>query len=102
MLDTVMGIRAIEVFTPAVCHLLKLPSKPLTHLPSLEVDVEFEEIYAMAKAMWKGTVIAESDNCQTVEGNTYFPADSLKKEFFTDSPTQPAYAAGRELQITSA
>jgi uncharacterized protein (DUF427 family) len=41
----------------------------------------------MAKAIWKGAVLAESDNCETVEGNTYFPADSLKKEFFTDSST---------------
>jgi uncharacterized protein (DUF427 family) len=37
------------------------------------------------KASWKGTVIAESDDTVVVEGNHYFPADSLKAEFFEDS-----------------
>ncbi len=41
----------------------------------------------MAKAIWNGAVIAESDSCKTVEGNLYFPAESLKNEYFTDSPT---------------
>lgn len=37
------------------------------------------------KATWKGTVIAESDNTVVVEGNHYFPADSLKMEHFAKS-----------------
>ena len=37
------------------------------------------------KAMFNGQVIAESDETVMVEGNHYFPADSLKQEFFTDS-----------------
>ncbi len=37
------------------------------------------------KAIWKGTVIAESDDTYELEGNQYFPAESLKKEFFQDS-----------------
>ncbi|MGL5035589.1 MAG: DUF427 domain-containing protein, partial [Microcystaceae cyanobacterium] len=41
----------------------------------------------MAKAIWNGTVLAESDRCEIVEGNYYFPPDSLKKEFFQDSNT---------------
>jgi uncharacterized protein (DUF427 family) len=41
----------------------------------------------MAKATWNGTVIAESDKTEVVEGNHYFPADSIKKELFKDSPT---------------
>lgn len=32
--------------------------------------------------MWEDTVIAESDRCVVVEGNQYFPVDSLKLEFF--------------------
>jgi uncharacterized protein (DUF427 family) len=36
----------------------------------------------MAKAIWNGTVIAESDNTEKVEGNHYFPADSIKAEYF--------------------
>jgi uncharacterized protein (DUF427 family) len=35
----------------------------------------------MPKAIWEGTVIAESDNCVVVEGNQYFPPDSVRKEF---------------------
>jgi len=36
------------------------------------------------KAVFNDVVIAESDNCQQVEGNFYFPPDSLKKEYFSD------------------
>ncbi|MFQ5605086.1 MAG: DUF427 domain-containing protein [bacterium] len=41
----------------------------------------------MAKAIWKGQVLAESDQCEIVEGNHYFPPDTVKKEFFTESKT---------------
>ena len=37
------------------------------------------------KAIWNGTVIAESDDTINVEGNHYFPADSIKREFFKES-----------------
>ncbi len=37
------------------------------------------------KAIWKDTVIAESDNTIVVEGNHYFPFDSIKKEYFVKS-----------------
>lgn len=39
------------------------------------------------RAMWNGQVIAESDETVVVEGNHYFPADSVKKEFLVDSGT---------------
>lgn len=39
------------------------------------------------KAIWNGQVIAESDNTVVVEGNHYFPADAIKREFFADSAT---------------
>ena len=39
----------------------------------------------MAKAVWNNTVLAESDTFETVEGNIYFPADALRREFFTES-----------------
>ena len=41
----------------------------------------------MKKATWNGTVIAESEATIVVEGNHYFPADSLHKEFFKPSGT---------------
>ena len=39
------------------------------------------------KAIWNGQVIAESDDTIVIEGNHYFPEDSIKKEFFEDSNT---------------
>ena len=34
------------------------------------------------KAVWKGTILAESDETVVVEGNHYFPEESLKHEYF--------------------
>ena len=36
----------------------------------------------MPRATWKGTTIAESSATRMVEGNHYFPVDSLKREHF--------------------
>jgi uncharacterized protein (DUF427 family) len=36
----------------------------------------------MPQAIFNGTVIAESDDTEMVEGNHYFPPDSVKMEFF--------------------
>ena len=35
----------------------------------------------MAKAIWENEVIADSNRTIEVEGNQYFPPDSVKKEF---------------------
>ena len=40
------------------------------------------------KAIWNNTVIAESDNTVVIENNHYFPAESIKKEYFKPSSTQ--------------
>ena len=34
------------------------------------------------KATWHGKTIAESDDTVVVEGNHYFPADSIRREYF--------------------
>ena len=39
----------------------------------------------MTKAIWNGQVLAESNWCITVEGNSYFPPDSVKREFLAPS-----------------
>jgi len=39
------------------------------------------------KATWKGEVLAESDETVVVEGNHYFPADSIRREHFKESAT---------------
>lgn len=41
----------------------------------------------MPKAIWNDTVIAESDQCEIVEGNYYFPPDAIKSEYFQNSDT---------------
>ena len=39
------------------------------------------------KAIWNNQIIAESDDLVNVEGNSYFPVESIQKEFFKDSET---------------
>lgn len=39
------------------------------------------------KAIWKNQILAESDKTIQIEGNQYFPADSINKEFFKSSNT---------------
>ena len=41
----------------------------------------------MAKAVWNGTVIAESDDTVVVEGNHYFPRESLRDDVVRPSDT---------------
>lgn len=39
------------------------------------------------KAIWNNSILAESDDTIVVEGNHYFPADSIKSEYFESSDT---------------
>ena len=39
------------------------------------------------KAVWNNVVLAESDRTVVVEGNHYFPPDSVRREYLRDSPT---------------
>jgi uncharacterized protein (DUF427 family) len=41
----------------------------------------------MPKATWNGAVLAESDRCEVVEGNQYFPPDALARRYFRESAT---------------
>jgi uncharacterized protein (DUF427 family) len=41
----------------------------------------------MAQAIWNGQVIAESENTEVVEGNHYFPPDSINRDFVSPSDT---------------
>ncbi|MDT8435775.1 MAG: DUF427 domain-containing protein [Gemmatimonadota bacterium] len=40
------------------------------------------------KATWKGAVLAESDATVVVEGNHYFPPDSLRRDHLRASATR--------------
>jgi uncharacterized protein (DUF427 family) len=39
------------------------------------------------RAIWHNTILAESDNTVVVEGNHYFPPDSIRVEYFRPSDT---------------
>ena len=41
----------------------------------------------MARAVFNDIVIAESEETVIVEGNHYFPPDSIKAEFFSETPS---------------
>jgi uncharacterized protein (DUF427 family) len=40
------------------------------------------------QAIWKDAVVAESDQTIVVEGNHYFPEESLRREYFTPSTSK--------------
>lgn len=41
----------------------------------------------MAKATWNGAVLAESDRFEVVEGNVYFPEETLNRALVRESAT---------------
>lgn len=41
----------------------------------------------MARALWNSAVLADSDQVQIVEGNVYFPPDSIHLQYFKPSTT---------------
>ena len=72
-------------------HQIVLPGSSITtrrqlNLPSHLHDLKLSAMHAKATTS-DGTVIAETDHFESVEGNVYFPASSIvnKMERFTDS-----------------
>ena len=45
----------------------------------------------MAKASWNGVTLAESDTVAHVEGNAYFPKDSVNWDYLKDSDAQVTF-----------
>jgi len=41
----------------------------------------------MPKATWNGAVLAQSDRCEVVEGNQYFPPDAIDRRYIKESAT---------------
>ncbi len=39
------------------------------------------------KATWQGVTLAESNRTIVVEGNHYFPAESIRREYFVETST---------------
>ena len=42
----------------------------------------------MPKAIWNDAVLADSEDTVMVDGNHYFPADALDRQYFQPSETQ--------------
>jgi len=42
----------------------------------------------MIRAIWNGTVLAEAPRTVRVEGNHYFPPESVRREYLVDSSTK--------------
>jgi uncharacterized protein (DUF427 family) len=40
------------------------------------------------KAIWQNAILAESNKTIVIEGNHYFPPDSVHREYFSPSETQ--------------
>ena len=52
---------------------------------SSNCPIFLDDLQKMAKAIWNGEVLAESDKYEMLEGNIYFPPESVKKEYPHDS-----------------
>jgi uncharacterized protein (DUF427 family) len=59
---------------------LRLPVRPAGPQPGEEAPVP--------KATWNGAVIADSDDTVVVEGNHYFPRESVRADVLRDSETR--------------
>lgn len=42
----------------------------------------------MMRAIWNGVTVAETPRTKRVEGNDYFPPESLNREYLAASPTK--------------
>jgi len=57
----------------------------------------------MVKVILNKVVIAETEKYEVVEGNKYFPPESLNKEYFSDSKTKcmGSFLLGRATDLIS-
>ena len=52
------------------------------------------------KAIWNGTVVAESDDTVVFDGEHYFPADAVKRQFLLSSNTRTMSSRGQASYYT--
>ena len=81
--------------TPTLLCIHRLPIK--SYLPdasvvpkptTLSISPPTNVSHKMVKATLNGVVIAESSQPTSLEGNYYFPPDSVKQDVLVQSPTQ--------------
>lgn len=41
----------------------------------------------MPRALWNGAILAQTDSYEMVEGNVYFPPETIDRRYFHDSST---------------
>ena len=71
--------------------MFKLTTRSLAHyLPEITDTLRTSSIkmHTVAKAMWNAAALAESEKYEIVEGNVYFPPESIKRVYFRDSTTE--------------
>ena len=59
-------------------------------------------VAATMRAIWKGQILAESDDTVVVEENHYFPRSSLREDFFAESSATsicPLAMRGRAMEV---
>src|SRR5207245_537530 len=84
LLNDVLPRRILEPGRPArACR----PALTGIHALVSETASGFRDNGIMAIAKWNGEIIAESDDTIVVEGNHYFPRDSVREEFLSPSDT---------------
>ena len=65
---------------PLQIHHCRPFGSSLTHRSSPAARRLHTTVQAMVKATWQGAVLATSNDTQQVEGNHYFPPESINKE----------------------
>src|SRR5260370_12245782 len=64
------------------CLFSKNTGMAVASITRTEVNkIEKDHINTVPKATWNGVTLAESDTCIVVEGNQYFPPDSIKPHY---------------------
>ncbi len=70
------------------CLFSKNTGRTVASITRTDVNkIEKDHINTVPKATWNGVTLAESNNCIVVEGNQYFPPDSIKHQYFKGSDT---------------
>jgi uncharacterized protein (DUF427 family) len=77
----------LEVAATSACAFYWVSQKCDRVSAALLVAEDAQTGSTMARAIWNGRVVAESETTETVEGNVYFPETSLKREYFRSSST---------------
>jgi uncharacterized protein (DUF427 family) len=89
-----INLLKLKFQTNKICKFPKLISgilclfyrhSPLCSLFFIFAILHQKAYFSFMKAIWNGTILAESDDTIIVEGNHYFPENAINKEYFQPS-----------------